>query len=166
MKNLLISILIIGTIALSGWLYISLGEVNQLARNNQQLENTIGNFQIVRSQKLDVAVRDFFHSQLDFNRVEVSNLINQDTLITLPKESNKLYLIAYFDSRMCSVCLEREWSNFDWLHKEFSQNFILLTKGYPNMYFNQNDRFRTIRDEIYIVKNDIIDLVDSPIYFL
>lgn len=44
MKNLLISILIIGTIALSGWLYISLGEVNQLARNNQQLENTIGNF--------------------------------------------------------------------------------------------------------------------------
>lgn len=67
---------------------------------------------------------------------------------------------------MCSVCLEREWSNFDWLHKEFSQNFILLTKGYPNMYFNQNDRFRTIRDKIYIVKNDIIDLVDSPIYFL
>jgi hypothetical protein len=67
---------------------------------------------------------------------------------------------------MCSVCLERERSNFDWLHKQFPENFILLTKGYPSPYFFQKNQFSLIHDKIFVLENEITDFVDSPIYFL
>jgi hypothetical protein len=166
MKNLIISILAIVVLAISGWLFVSLTQLDNLKKNNQTLQNKLSNFQIIDSQKSDLAIRNFFHSQIDFNKLKLRTLNNLDTLINLPKGTNDLYLIAYFDSSMCSVCLDREWSNFDWLHKQFPENFILLTKGYPSPYFFQKNQFSLIHDKIFVLENEITDFVDSPIYFL
>ena len=166
MKNIVIAILVAIILSISGWLYFSLLQVDKLNINLQTLQNRLDNFQILNSQKSVLALRNFSHSQIDFSQLELETLSNKDTLINLSMETDTYFLIAYFDSQMCSVCLERVWANFDWLNNHFSKNVILLTKGYPTKYFLQNERFEEIHDKIFILKNDITSVVDSPIYFL
>lgn len=116
-------------------------------------------------QKNTIIFNNFLLSGIEWSSVILRDVegmaVNPTDLIEMAEPT----LIAYFDSGMCSVCLQREWLNFQTLASQ-SDKILLFASGYPSAYFRQKEEFSSLQERIFIVEEGLPEAMESPVYYV
>ena len=157
-------VLIAMLVFMSLWLHAR-KTTNQLREEQAEITGYLETSKQLLEQKNTIIFNNFVFSGVDWSTLSLRDLsgvqVNSSALIN----KEEAILIAYFDSGMCSVCLQREWMNFQALADQ-SDNILLFASGYPSAYFRQKEAFANLQDRIFLVDQGLPESMESPIYYV
>lgn len=136
----------------------------------------------IEKLKREVELRDqLFKNAYELQKANWIHSLNgiNDTLTILDIHNNlKTFsnlvhdttLVYYFDSDMCSPCLEREIDNLKKIKNENSYvNLIIIMNGFTKDYVFRDPKFQDLKSEIFISKKPLFKagkLTNSPVAML
>lgn len=138
---------------------------NQLRKENAGNTASLEKLTQLLEQKNTIIFNNFVLSGVDLSSFSLRDLSGNQMDFSELFENEEPIVIAYFDSGMCSVCLEREWMNFLALVGR-TDKILLFANGYPSAYFRQKKEFSSLQKRIFIVQNGSPMSMESPIYFV
>jgi hypothetical protein len=148
------------------WFSIEKDRFNRLYEEKKLNYNEMNILKTVLKEKNQIFLLNHIYSNKDFFEIPLrdldNNLLNSNEFLI----DEGVLIFAYFDSKMCATCLDREWNNFFYLSSEYKNSIFLISKGFPIKYFKIEEKFQVMHNNIFISTEEIYQNSESPIYFL